>query len=283
MTDFNTVLLREKIDLTDETGSIPGTVDGKAVVRSNRVFLKLDKDGASEKVVIRAQNMHSTLRLAESILKDFYWNGLFTHRLNPVEWDHVWLDAQASYDREYNPYNWCAIYIDGRSVFRTTPSVFVDIIEQCAMLNIDDYDNTMRVTEGAFERLGKAVSITHTSNVAAIISDNGTSLRCGIIARDDGHDAVFNFTTAGGAAGVRIVQSFGHAASLLEALSLRRITRELKEKLGTGFATKNTVEKAQLALATGRLVTLDKSTKEFEKIYMVKYRPEKPAFFRIGA
>ncbi|MDE1152294.1 MAG: hypothetical protein PW788_07140 [Micavibrio sp.] len=282
MSDFNTVLLREKIELTDETGSIPGTVDGKAVVRSNRLFLKLEKNGADEKLVIRSHNMHGTLRLAEAVMKDFYWGGLFLPRLNPVDWSAMWMDVQPSYDREYNPYNWCAIYIDGRCVFRTLPSVFVDVIEQCAMLNIDDYDNTMRVTEGAFERLGKSVSITHSSNVAALIADNPAGLRCGIIARDDGHDAVFNFTTAGGAPGVRITHSLGHAAALLEALSLRRIIRELKQIVGTGFATKNTVEKAQLALATGRLITLDKATKEFEKTYTVKYRPEKPAFFTAG-
>ncbi len=283
MEDFNTALIREKVDILD--GAAPaGAEDEANVIRSNRIFLKLQQPApghktTTEKVVIRCQNMHSTMRLAARVMTEFYDFGFFGPREVPFDWDAAWLESQSEYERTYNNQNWAAVYIDGKSVFRTRHSPFTDIIEQCAMLNIDDYDQTMRVTQGALKRVGKEVRINHATTVAAVMTDVGDQMRCGILHRTDGRDAAVNFTATGGVAAARVPQSLGTVGLLLEGLSLRHALRGLSSKSRIGFARKHTEMDAQLTAATGRLVGIDKAIRDFEANYAVKYRPEKPVFF----
>jgi hypothetical protein len=282
MDDFNTSLVREKIIFIDDDAHAPGTDDlddGPNVVRSNRMFLKLPGLGGSEKVVIRAQNMHTTLRLAGKVLGEFYKQGPFLPRAKAPDWDDHWTTLLSNYEREFNPYNWGSIYVNGRPVFRTKPSSFVDVVEQCALLNSENYDATMRVAQGALRQVGKSIRIKHSTSVAAVLTDNGQLMRCGIILRAGGRDTAFNFTASGGAANNRIVQSMGIAAALLEAINLRYVTKSLQEKLGETSGMKSSAEANKLRGATGRLVALDKGISSFEESYDVRYRPEKPVFF----
>jgi len=190
MEDFNTSLVREKIILTDgEIGA--GAEKEPVVIRSNRIFLKLGHGTDTEKVVIRAQNMHTTLRLAAKILHSHY-NG------EAFDWEDIWQKSLSGYETDYNKSIWCALYINGRSVFKTITSPFVDVIEKCALLTLDNYDTTMDVTESALKKIGHAMRINHNTNVAAVFTDNGDSMRCGIIHRSDKKDMAFNFTAVNG-------------------------------------------------------------------------------------
>lgn len=280
MEDFNTSLVREKIVFIDD--AVPPDIDdmeeGPNVVRSNRVFLKLGDKG-TEKVVVRAQNMHTTLRMASKVLADYFKNGALSERAKPLDWDEHWAAMLSNYEREFNPYNWAAVYINGRPVFRTKTSPFVDVVEQCALLTIDNYDATMKVAQGALKKVGKAMRIKHSTSVAAVLTDNGEVMRCGFLYRADGNDLAFNFSASGGEMPGRVVQSTGIAAALLEALNLRYITKRLQEKMGETSGMKSTAEANQLRGATGRLVALDKGISSFEELYDVRYRPEKPVFF----
>ena len=125
MEEFNASLVREKIVLIDEDG--PEVYEGEAgkggdgkgptVIRSNRIFLKLGARAATEKVVVRAQNMHTTLRIASKLLFSYYKQGLFIDRLTDVEWDRLWDSVLSTYEKEFNPDIWAAIYINGKPVF----------------------------------------------------------------------------------------------------------------------------------------------------------------------
>ncbi len=283
MEDFNTALIREKVDIIDDAAA-SGADDEANVIRSNRIFLKLQQPApghktVTEKVVIRCQNMHSTMRLAARVMTEFYDFGFFGARETPFDWDAAWADSQSDYEKAYNQQNWAAAYIDGKSVFRTRHSPFTDIIEQCAMLNIDDYDQTMRVTQGALKRVGKEVKISHATTVAAIMTDVGDQMRCGILHRTDGRDAAFNFTATGGVAAARVPQSLGTVGLLLEGLNLRHALRGLSASSRVGFARKHTEMDTQLTAVTARLVGIDRAIRDFEQNYSVKYRPEKPVFF----
>ncbi|TAL31983.1 MAG: hypothetical protein EPN97_10160 [Alphaproteobacteria bacterium] len=281
MEDFNTSLVREKIVFIDDAAppDIDDMEEGPNVVRSNRVFLKLGDKGTAEKVVVRAQNMHTTLRMASKVLADYFKNGPLSDRAKSFDWDEYWAAMLSNYEREFNPYNWAAVYINGKPVFRTKTSPFVDVVEQCALLTVDNYDATMKVAQGALKKVGKAMRIKHSTSVAAVLTDNGEVMRCGFLYRADGNDLAFNFGASGGEMPGRIVQSVGIAAALLEALNLRYITKKLQEKLGETSGMKSTAEANQLRGATGRLVALDKGISSFEELYDVRYRPEKPVFF----
>lgn len=276
MEEFTTSLVREKIEFIDDAAP-PGTeADGGNVVRSNRVFLKLDK----EKVVVRAQNMHTTLRMAGKVLADFYKNGALTPRMAKLGYDGEWTALVSNYEREFNPYNWAAVYVNGLPAFRTKTSPFVDVVEQCALLSLDNYDATMPLAQGLMKKAGKSVRIEHSSSIAAVMTDNTRQMRCGIIHRDGERDITFSFTVTGGEMQNRVVQSIGISSALLEAINLRFIVDALSEKLGEkGSGMKASAEANQHRAATGRLLALSKGLQAFEESYEVRYRPEKPDFF----
>lgn len=279
MEEFNTSLVREKIIFTE--GAIGDAGDGKepVVIRSNRMFLRLGKSPELEKVVIRSQNMHTTLRLAAKVLGGFYEEGLILPRAKPFDWSKQWEESLSSYEKDFNPGIWAAVYINGRSVFKTVTSPFVDVIEKCALLTIDNYDATMEVTEGALKQIGHAMRINHNSNVAAVFTDFGESMRCGIIHRTDKKDVAFNFTAAGGDQQTRIIQSIGATAAFLEAFNLRFTIHALREKIRAGAAKAASHENNQVRSAIIRQGAINKAIRTFEEVYDVKYRPAKPDFF----
>lgn len=278
MEEFTTSLVREKIIFTEgEIGE--GDPKEPVVIRSNRIFLKLGVGGASEKVVIRAQNMHTTLRMAAKILNSFFMEGPLLHREAPFRWEEAWEEAVSSYEREFNPDLWGAMYVNGKSVFKTITSPFVDVIEKCALLSLDNYDNTMDVTESALKQIGHAMRINHSSSVAAVFTDNGESMRCGVIHRTDKKDVAFNFTASGGQQTLRITQSFGATAAYLEAFNLRFMIHVLRDRIRTGKARKVSHENNQIRAAITRQAAINRAILTFEEVYDVKYRPAKPDFF----
>jgi hypothetical protein len=278
MEDFNSSLVREKIIFTEgEVGE--ATEKEPVVIRSNRIFLKLGQAPDVERVVIRAQNMHTTLRIAAKILYGYYNGGPLLARGTPFNWEDQWQESLSGYEKEYNAEIWSAIYINGKSVFKTRTSPFVDVIEKCALLTLDNYDTTMGVTESALKQIGHAMRINHSSSVAAVFTDSGESMRCGIIHRTDKKDMAFNFTAVNGQQSTRIVQSFGATAAYLEAFNLRFMIHMLRNRIRMGEAKKVSPENSQIRAAITRQGAINRAIRSFEDVYDVKYRPAKPDFF----
>lgn len=283
MEEFNASLVREKITFIDDAQEPDADGEtGPTVIRSNRIFLKLGERAAEEKVVVRAQNMHTTLRLASKVMYSYFKNGLFLNRSQPPDWEAIWEAVLSNYEKEYNPGIWGSVYINGRPMFKTTSSPFVDVVEKCALLSVDNYDQTMEVTESALKQIGRAMRINHSSNVATVFTDSGDTMRCGIIHRSDGKDTTFNFHATGGEKHNRITQSISIAAAFLEAINLRFVTKSLQDKMRRGEIAKISPEAHKLRGATARMVAIHKGISSFEEAYEVKYRPEKPDLFGTG-
>lgn len=279
MTDFTTSLVREKIEFLDDAR------DGLArlaTVRSNRVFLRLPsfEDPAQvDKVIIRTQSVATALRLASRLMFSYYRNDVFSPRLDTYDWQGQWEAVQSRYDSVFRPELWAAVYVNGKSAFKTINSPFVDIVEQCALLSLDNYDAAMGVAEEALRKVGHAVRINHSSHISAVFSDGGEETRCGIIHRMEGRDATFSFMAGGGDRARRIVQSLGVAGAFLEAVDMLRVIRDMQEKIRTGEAARASPEATRLRAATARMTAIDKAINSFEDMYQVKYRPAKPDFF----
>lgn len=281
MEEFSASLVREKIVLTDDTvaAQSPDSEAGVTVIRSNRIFLKLATPDGTEKVVVRGQNMHATLRMCGRILLAFYKQGLILNREKPFDWEASWHSCLSVYEKEYNASVWCAVYINGKPVYKTTTSPFVDVIEQCALLSIDDYDRTMNVAENVLKKVGKNMTIKHSSNVAAVFSDSGGSMRCGVMLRADGRDTTFNFVVNGGSTHNRVSQSVRIAGAFLEGVNLRFLVKKLSGKVRHGEIEKFSAEGRQMRAARSRLMAIIRVISAFEGSYEVKYRPEKPELF----
>lgn len=279
MEAFNTSLVREKIIMLDEHGP---AASEPIVIRSNRISLKLGMRAASEKIVIRAQNMHLTLRIASRLMSNYFNRGLFLDRTIPFEWDKNWKSLLTNYDVNFNQDAWSAIYINGRPVFKTVTSPFVDVIEKCALLTLDNYDATMNVTTDVLKKVGREMRIEHHSNVASVFTEHDKTLRCGIIHRTEGKDTTFNFIGEGDDRQKLIVQSLGISAAFLEALNLRFTLKSLRDKKPSKDGV-DTNPAAQIRAATARMVALNKGIQDFERAFAVKYRPEKPDLFHMNS
>lgn len=276
MQGFELSLIREKIVVTDDADD--GAEEKEPVIiRSNRIFAKL----GNEKIVARAQNMHTTLRLMAKLLTSFYTSGAILGRDPPYDWQEMWNECVSSYEQAYSPDMWGAVYINGAPVFRTQASSFVDIIEKCALLAGDDYDAAMGVTESALKKIGHAKHMSHSQSVAAIFSDADDTMRCGIIHRDGDRDMPFNFIATGGKQKRRITQSINAAAGFLEAINQHFIIRNLRGRIqrGEGDAKEVLADTRQIRAAIARQSAISRAMYAFEATYNVKYRPDKPDFF----
>ena len=280
MEEFSTSLIRDKIILMDDTpGGHDGIIKEPVVIRSNRIFLRLGSPPNIENVVIRAQNMHSTLRLASKVISSCSGDGSLLAVDTPFDWGAQWDAALSAYEKEHNSDIWAAAYVDGKPVFKTVKAPFIDVIEKCAVVSTDNYDATMEVTETVLKQIGHAVRISHSSNLATTFLDNGDSMRCGILHRGNKKSVIFSFTGTGGNRHGRIVRSVEVVAAYLEALNLRFIVRMLQERIRNGEISKEASERNRIEPAVFRQIALAKEIFSFEETYDVKYRPEKPDLF----
>lgn len=280
MSVFEAMLVRERIVMTQRPiDAGPDAQAETAVIRSTRLHLSLPGRVRTENIVIRAQNMHTTLRIGAKALFSFYKSGPFRGRAEAFDWQGMWDLLHTSYERKYTPELWAAIYLDGEPVFKTKHAPAADVIEQCAVLSADDYDATMPLTEKVLEHLGQDAHIDHSAKVACVFTDDGTHMRCGVIHRTDGKDKTFSFTATGGEVYSRVVQGFSIAASFLEAIDIRHYMREVQRGLHAGKLTKSSPEMARYNAGPQRLKDLRRGLDAFEEHFDVRYRPEKPDVF----
>lgn len=280
MSDFNATLVREKIVFVADSGGENVDDTENTVIRSNRISFSLGEGSGAEKIVVRSQTMHTTLYLASKIIYSFYRSGFFIGRDPPCNWEAMWESIVASYEKDNNPNIWASVYINGKSVFTTTKSPFVDIVETCALLTESNYDATMGVAETFMKRAGKSMRVNHDTNVAAVFTDAGDAMKCAIIHRAGGHDTVLSFTAEGGVKDNRIHQSISVAAQLLEGMNLSFLVDKLRIQARRGEIPKISPEAKLLRAATSRLTSIDRGVSSFEEVYVMKYRPEKPMFFK---
>ena len=280
MSVFEAMLVRERINLTQrpiDAGAevVPETT----VIRSTRLHLQLPGRVKVENVVIRGQSMHTTLRVGAKVLYSFFKSGAFTKRAEPFDWTAMWEMLLTNYERKYAPEMWAAVYIDGEAVFKTEKAPFVDVIEQCALLSVDNYDATMTLTEKVLGHLGQDAHIEHVAKVASVFTDDGAHMRCGVIHRAEGKDTTFSFTATGGEVYSRVTQGFQIAASFLEAIDIRHYMRDVKRRLNTGDLIRTSPEMAKYNAGPQRLKDLRRALDAFEEHFDVRYRPEKPDVF----
>ncbi len=278
MSDFSASLVRERIIIVLKEDD-PIYSGNTIVIRSNRMYLKLGDDKLTEKIVVRGQNMGDTLRMAGWIMDDHYRHGNLSNR--KVKWDDLWSKSVSDYGKQYNKdNNWVAVYINGKPIYQTNKSPFIDIVEQCALMTLDNYDETMNVAETFLDKVGKTAQIEHSANIAATFTDTEELTRSGIMNRSGSNKHTFTFSTSGGKIRVgRILRCFMTAANFLDAINIVLFIKETQEKIDSGAITGHCDEAKQSFAAIKRRNELLRNINNFEKAYEVNYRPEKPNFF----
>jgi hypothetical protein len=288
MTEFSTSLLREKFTIKD---AMPADMaDSEPVIAlSNRLALLLKNEkGQSETIIVRAQNMHSCARLAAHIAREFQDNGPLMTRAQPYAWGEAWQSVIKGFEKSWNPNRWAALYHKGRVIFEDHADQarhpFLDIIEQCEARNKGDYGQAVKVAEDAFRQAGKLVNINHDSNVALVMNVEEDEGKCGVIVRGPARTTTFNFTARrkkkGGEA-VKPSQCLTVAAAFLEGIQLAFFVGMTRQKLAYEMIEPFSADAKKAEDGSHKLARLNTAISQFEQMFDVNYRPDRPEFSRM--
>lgn len=271
---INTTMLREKFILREgEDDTDPMVAVG------NRITLPLfSKSGQrEERLVVRGQNMHTTLRMAAMIAKTYYREGPIQSRSPAYSWLANWNVNLPDFEKKANPDCWVSVYSGGRNLFKYGDyHPFLDVIEQCDARNRDEYDRAVSIAENAFNMAGRGVKIEHQTTIAMVIGGLQDKTRIGLIYRNPRHTNTFNFSVSP-ATSTKIKklaephECMLHAANWLELVQLSVKAGFLKARRGlSGSGTLG------LDAVTKRLEKLNGELRIFEESFDLTYRPERP-------
>ncbi len=280
---FNSSLLREKFVIRD-VNAAPSNAK-PVIALSNRFRVDLsDPNGKHvETFVVRAQNMHSTVRMAARILTEFRDRGPIAKRADPYKWDLAWDSIVNDYEYAYNPDRWVAIYNEGKCIFeKGEHHPFLDMIEKCDYENKNDYDYAIPMAGKLLEQAGKPVKISHDANVALSVDFKKGHGRCGIILRGANRTTTFSFAAEPrGKEPLNISQCLGSSAAFLEGVQLAFAMGMNTEKIRIGIIERFSKEEKQTREGKQRLTRLTNEIAALETAFHINYRPEKPEFHHI--
>ncbi len=281
MKDFSAKLLREKFVIRDLAYADPQDKRASIVALSNRIVVELRDDSGrlSEKFVVRAQNMHSALRMAARIIQTFEKDGPLMVRAKSFDWEEAWSLIVNDYEYRYNAERWIALYYQGNCIFQQGEHhSFLDVIEKCDVDNDMDYDFTIPSAEKLFKQAGKAVEISYNSNVALSTEFTEQQGRCGVISRGSSQTATFTLSVRSRSEPVNISRTLVSAAAFLEGIQLAFLIGFNTERMRIGLVDCIKQERRQTDKAKERLVRLNGEISNLEEFFDVRYRPERPNF-----
>jgi hypothetical protein len=278
--EFSTLLLREKFIIRDgDQGHLSAT---SVTATGNRVIVPLTNTQGHtlEKFIVRAQTMHTALRMAAKIVQSYQAQGPLMVRAEKFKFQEVWDDITEDFDRLYQRSKWCVVYNKGQRVFATGDHhIFLDLIEKCDAQNDQDYDASVRMAEKSFASMGRTVSISHDSHVAMVLTVKDKTARCGLILRNPKRKTTFNILAEQKTIDpVTIIQSLFIAATFLEGI---QICFELGSKRKKFELRLEEVTEQDVRFEESAQKRLDRLTTDidvFENQLSVRYRPEKPDF-----
>lgn len=276
--EINTTLFREKFIIR----GIAQETNSSVVAAGNRLVLPLHAhDGhITETVVVRAQNMHTCLRMGGQIVQTYQKAGPIFSRPAPFNFADAWEKSCSDYENIHNPDRWVCVYYKGKEVYSFGErAAFLDVIEKCDTKNPGNYDQSVVVAEDTFKKMGKAVQIALESGIAAVLNLHDDLAKCGLIYRGVEKNSTFNFNAT--PKEDRKVSPFlclSVCAAFLEGLQLAYKVGATNEKLRLAMIDKFSPEAVQSQAAIRRLADLNIEITSFENRLKTRFRPEKPEF-----
>lgn len=176
-------LFREKT--TVHSFSFDTGAEGNQVamsIRSNRIAINLKAEDVNETVVVRGQNIPSTLRCAAMVVESFTRNPMIFSKENAVNWADKWTDRQSSYERKFVPESWVSIHHGGRTLFSTNTSRQIDALEALAQGGDINEQLVHRVSQALFGR-DEEFAVQHDSQTAVVFTPFSSYHRAAILER----------------------------------------------------------------------------------------------------
>lgn len=241
----------------------------------------IDRRGkVAETFVVRAQSMHTCIRMAARIVQSYIRGGPLMIRAEKYNFAEVWDSMLGDHERQFAPERWISIYYDGKPVFKSGDHhLFLDVVEKCDAKNPGNYDNALSLAEQAFMATGKHVKIQHDANIGLVVNVSAKEGKCGLILRNPNKKTTFNFICQNkGTNTVSITQCLNIAAAYLEGVQLAFKIGMIGEKLRLFVLDRYSNEDYLADSGARRLGRLKSEIADFEDKLSVWYRPERPEF-----
>ena len=277
---FQISLMREKFILRDLGTDIGDTPP--IIALSNRIVLNVSNKSERDTYIVRTQNMHTCVRLAAAIYKEFMERGSLEGRMIEFNWDGLWKDVIKGFERKWNPDVWACVYHRGKPVYGFGEHhPFLDIIEKCDHKEKGDYEDSVIFAERAFKQAGKVMKIEHDANIALISKITDEEAKCGLIIRGANRTTTFNYTVKQHfryKEAVKVATILSVSAAFLEGIQLAFQVGMAEKKFDLHMFEEYSQDYMRWKKSSSRLGSLNTAISNFELKYDVKYRPERPSF-----
>ncbi|WP_413205188.1 hypothetical protein [Rhodospirillum sp. A1_3_36] len=246
------------------------------VIRSNRVILELMATHRKEQVVIRGQNISSTLRLASMVVERFLRDPQVFHREVPVDWYDLWDRKRSDYERRFQPESWVSVHVEGKTAFATKGSLPIDQIERVAKGEDLTDDIIKDATKSLFGTVEDVV-VQHESQTAVVFTPFSNHLRAAVLERRGGRTGSFSVSAFHQPdQKIRLSAFTNFIADLVEAVSLKEFLEKVRSMMEESNLSSPPVPHDHLSAALGRKRQCAQFVAAFEKGNKVQYRPERP-------
>ena len=86
-------------------------------IRSNRVTIPVKTKVSTIAVVVRGQNIPSTMRMSGVVLDEIRRDQNVLRDGSAVDWHSMWRRRISKYENDYNPANWVSVHVAGDQIF----------------------------------------------------------------------------------------------------------------------------------------------------------------------
>ena len=173
---------------------------------------------------------------------------------------------------------WVQVFLNGRCVYKTFESAFIEVIEKCTMVGeLKPYDQSLEVAQHLFEESGQSIDITSDAILSVNIRESEAIFHTGMVNRMFDGKAVFSFTLSKKPKNApNFVQVTELAANLSESVNLTYDIEMIKKAVQL---SRDAVPEKDILLghkARARRNLLERRIDHFEGVHNIHYRPERP-------
>lgn len=256
--------------------------DAPIIAVSNRLSLPLYNEAGDliDTLIIRSQYMHHCIRMAAQITQNFIDYGPLFSRSTAFNFQEACDRIYSSYDKLFLLTKWVGVYHKGVEIFLSgTHHSFLNVIEKCDSKNPANYDQSVKIAEDTFKKMGRKVSISYEANIGMVASLKPEIGRCGLIYRGAEKNSTFNFSAEPKEElKVPPLLCFDMAAALLEGLQLSYFVGTINDKIKSSVVKVFSTLEKQSEKALLRIEELNFELDGLDNRLKLKFRPEKPEF-----
>lgn len=251
-------------------------------LRSNRVTIPIKTKMSNVMIVVRGQNIPSTMRMTSVVVDEVRRDADVIHEAAEFDWDSMWRRKVSKYEADYNQENWVSLHVGGELAYASREGEEASAIAEVELLT-DNADVTEDIVmEAASNVLGalEDLAVEHDSQTAFVFTPFTAYHRAAILERRDRRTGSFAVAVyhPSPQKPVRLSHFISFCADMTEALTHKSLLDRVQE-MAAGDADDRSAFKPAFVQATrNRRRDLVEVIENFEKANKVVYRPERPSF-----